>query len=195
MSISNLFVPNDLNLFCNSLTANTITANSLVIPRYYTSNYAPALGPQVVFNAINTPVQFPTVIASSNFPVPTVNFTTFAPPLTGWYLVSYTITYSGFPSNGQGCYQAWFVKGSAGNRYGAICVPCFEALSTTGTGPVVVNSLGTDYVTLSGCAHIFITVPDTIIVYTFQDTASIIPPSINPSAVQASIITIDYLHP
>jgi hypothetical protein len=189
MSISNLFQPNNTELFCDTLTCNNIiVANPIIQPTYYRVDVN-TTSPQTITNATITTVLFPNTVVSNNFTPPIGGI--YTAPIAGFYAISFTISYVYF--DGVGFMQAWVQSSTTTNRYGFISLPAFEASALTEGPPVSGITLGTDTPSLTGTAIIKLALGETFQVFTYQNSGGVL--QINFIAAAKSLISINFLHP
>jgi hypothetical protein len=178
MSISNLFVPNDLTLYCGTLNQTT----------YYRIDYN-NIG-QTIPNATVTAVQFPlSYISTNNFSAPTINNTIYNVPIQGLYNICYSITYPSF-QQGIGIFNSWISTSTTPSSAGTCSISSFEAGSLTPGPPVSNITLGSDVVQLTGSAILYLNPSNNVSIMTYQNSGI----SLTTATSDSTSITINFLH-
>jgi hypothetical protein len=180
-------------------TANLFTASSIVsapqppiISNCMTvSRIDYNTSPQTIASGTLTAVQFPINLDASNYPAPTSTSTTYAAPLSGKYLVTYSLVFTN--TTGIGVVQAYIKLSNASIAYGFSQCSSFEASALTAGPPVSAITLGTDNIPLTGSAVVPLGLSTTFQVIVYQNSGS--SQTLVTSGTQAPLITIDYLHP
>jgi hypothetical protein len=185
MSIANLLVPNDLNLYCGNLTSSGLVESKT----FYRIDFND-VSAQSIPNATITAVQFPSPIQANNFAAPTSNSSVYTAPIAGYYNMSYVVVYQNF--TGIGAVYAWITRASSIVRHGASCTTSFEAASLSSGPPVTNIVLGNDEITLTGSAFMFLNLGETFSVNTYQNSGS--SQNINATTAGTSVFTINFLH-
>jgi len=188
MSIATLLVPNDLQLFCGSITTSEPNSSE----RFYRVDQNTS--GQTIPNGATTPIQFPNPVMSANFPAPggTLPSTVFTAPISGFYNISYSFNIT--KSSGTGQIYAWIAPGGATLYYGTCNTNQFEAGSMT-VGPPVSNityaASATDR--LSASALVPLTAGQGFQIQVTQTTGVI--QDITPGGGGSpTVITVDYAH-
>ena len=184
MSISNLLVPNDLDLYANSLT----TTGPIIGNSFWRVDYTGS-GTQTIPNATATAVSFATNLLQSNFPA-TLPTTTYTAPIGGLYLISYNIDLSN--TTGVGYCQAYIKRASATSAYGVSSSRFFEASALTIGPPVSAITLGTDGIPLGGTAVIPLALNETFQLLVYQNSGT--SQTLTNITPNISLISITFLH-
>src|ERR1700677_3942316 len=163
MSLANILVPNDLQLFCGGLTSSTpIVQQNLYRIDFY------VISPQPILTGTITTVLFPdNYIASGIGPASSGIYTA---PIAGFYSISYSFTYNTYP--GTGTFQGWILRADANVRYATTSSSGFEAISLTAGPPVSGITLGSDTIQLSGSTLIPLNAGETFQVQTYQNSGA-----------------------
>jgi hypothetical protein len=184
MSISNLFNPNDYDLFANSLTTTGQISGQAIYRIDYNN-----LADQSVPNNTSTTVSFPTNLVQSNFPA-TLPVTVYTAPIAGLYLITYTISLSN--SNGIGYCQAYIKRQNSGYGYGVCSSRYFEASALTPGPPVSGITLASDGIPLSGSAVLPLVAGEQVQILVYQNSG--VTQTLTISQPNTQIISIYYLH-
>lgn len=184
MSIANLLVPNDLNIFANSVTSSGLIQGENIYRIDYVNT-----GTQAIPSGVMTAVNFTANLYSSNFPA-TLPISSYTAPLSGIYSISYTVSISN--SNGIGYCQAYIKRASAGYGYGVCSSRYFEASALTPGPPVSGITLATDGIPLGGSARVPLNQGEQVQLIVFQNSG--VSQNLTSSAPNSQLITIDYCH-
>lgn len=164
MSIANLLVANDYNVFANSLTLT----QAIVQPSTYRIDRS--FLNQRLITATITPVMYEQTLNNSNFPAPSGGNTIYTIPKTGLYEISYALTIS--KNNGQGQVFAWIQPSGTTIRYGLSGSNQFEASVLTPGPPVSAITLGLDNDYLTGSTLLAMTSGQTFTIDAFQNSGA-----------------------
>lgn len=185
MSINELLVPNNYNLFANSITTNQ-DINEIHYYRVDQNTVAQTLTSGVVTSLI-----FSVPIYSANFPAPTFGSTTYTAPISGFYNISYSVCVT--KQTGKGQIYTWIQPSGSFVGYATSNTNQFGASALT-LGPPVSNityaALGVDR--LSGSALVPLNMGDTVQIQIYQTTGA--NELTAPVANSPTLITIDFAH-
>ncbi len=184
MSISNLLVPNDYDLFANSLTTTGPISGQAIYRIDYVNSVT-----QPVPTGTFTPVSFVSNLTQSNFPA-TLPTSTYTAPIGGLYLIAYTVSLSN--SNGIGYCQVYIKRNNSVIGYGSASSRYFEASALTPGPPVSGITLASDGIPMGGSAIIQLNTGETFQIIVFQNSGVSQTLTINPPNTQ--LISIYYLH-
>ncbi len=184
MSISNLLVPNDYDLFVNSLTTTGPISGQAIYRVDYVSS-----GTQSISHNQYVGVNFTVNFLQSNFPA-TLPTTIYTAPIAGLYLISYTASISN--SNGIGFCQAYIRRQTSAFGYGVSSSRYFEASALTPGPPVSGITLASDGIPLGGTTVMQFNAGETFQLIVYQNSGASQTLTINPPNTQ--LISIYYLH-
>jgi hypothetical protein len=169
MSIANAFGLSPPFVGDLTITGDINASGIISGETYYRIDNNDLITQSIPNNAI-TPVQFPVPYVSNNISAPTSSNTTYTIPVTGFYIISYTVPYENY--TGVGFIQAWIQRSSTNIRYGSTSASGFEAAILTPGPPVSGITLGTDSLQLSGCAVMDLNEGETVQIQTYQNSGS-----------------------
>jgi hypothetical protein len=185
MSISELFVPNSFNLYCNSIT----TKQDINEINYYRIDQNTTA--QTLTSGVAIPLVFPNPIRSANFPAPTFGSTTYTAPISGLYNISYSVCVT--KQTGTGQIYTWIQPSSIAVGFATSNTNQFCASALT-LGPPVSNITyaGLTVDRLSGSSLVPLNAGDTFQIQIYQTTGA--NQLTAPIANSPTVVTIDFVH-